>query len=217
MKKSVIYFVVLLLLNGCDSVKKPEYRFQNEKNLFLCNGTDMETVKEAVYVFEDYITEHYAFLSKTVGEGYHNYIKLLLDDRSPASEFFSEYLIEFKDYLKTRDEFWVEKNGQLRLNYDNELVSCIINNIQDEQIRKTIDALVSSNTARPELLGPVLYRNRTMMTEDRALATYVVFETFFPKLFYMDSPEFISNAEKLRIRESIKKADIEKVDTTGTK
>ena len=91
-------------------------------------------------------------------------------------------------------------------------MTCIINNIQDPQIRNTIDAMVSSNTVRAETLGPVLYRNYKMMTQDRALATYVVMETFYPKLFYMDSPEFISNEEKLRIKESIKKEDIETVE-----
>ncbi len=212
MKYLWIYFLTLLVFYGCDSVIKPEYRYQNKKNLFLCNSADMETVKEAVYVFEDYISENYSFFSNTVDEGYYNYLKLLLDDRSPASEFFSEYLVEFKDYLKSRDEFWTEKNGQLRLNYNNELVTCIINNIQDDQIRNTINALVTSNTARTELLGPVLFRNSSMMTEDRALATYVVFETFYPKLFYMESEEYVSNSEKLRIKESIKKADTEKVD-----
>ncbi|MBT8286996.1 MAG: hypothetical protein HKN00_11595 [Flavobacteriaceae bacterium] len=211
MKHTLFIIFVILTVTSCKQVKKPDFKFQDQPDLFSCSSVDMELTKEAVYVFEDYISEHYAFLSHQPAEGYHNYLKLLLDDRSPAGEFFSDYLIEFKDYLKSQDELWIVSNGQLRLNNDHELVTCIINNIQNEELKNTIDALVRSNTASNELLGPILFRNKESMISDRALATYVVFETFFPKLFYMDSPEFVGNAEKLKMKETIKKDDAKKI------
>ncbi|MBT8258276.1 MAG: hypothetical protein KJO49_07375 [Bacteroidia bacterium] len=212
MKQIAIYFFLTMVVWGCKNSSEPNYIYQDQPDLFSCSGADMKMVKEGFYVFENYIAENYAFLSNSTDEGYYNYIKLLLDDRSPASEFFSDYLVEFKDYLKERDEFWVEKNGQLHLNYDYPLVNCLINNIKNEQLRNTIDALVSSNTVRPETLGPVLYRNHEMMASDKALAAYVIFETFYPKLFYMDSPEYVPNSEKLRTKEPIKKEDVEKIE-----
>jgi len=214
--KKVIVFGLLFISFACDQKPKIEFQYSNQPDLFLCSDADMDLVKEAVYVFEDYIKSNYSFLSKDRPEGYHNYIRLLLDDRSPAREFFNDYLKSFTKYIKEQDELWTEKDGLLKLDYNHPLVTCIINNIQDEQLKNTIDAMITSNTVRPEVIGPLMFRNKHLMVEDRALATYLIFETFYPKLFYMDSPEFIENAEKFKKDDQIKSESIKSIKKGDT-
>lgn len=216
MKRTLVLLVPLLLLFGCKNEPKIEYKYSDQEDLFMCSSADMDLIKEAVYVFEDYISKNYAFLSKQPPEGYHNYIELLYDDRSPAKEFFSPHLIKFTEYIKNQNDLWVEIDGQLKLNYDHELVTCIVNNIKDEQLRNTIDVLITSNTVKPQVLGPIMMRNKQMMQEDRALATYLVLETFYPKLFYMNSPDFVENADKLNNKDELDPANLERLNINDT-
>ena len=206
----------LLLIFGCKNESKIEYKYTDEEDLFICASADMELIKEALYVFEDYISMNYAFLSKQTPEGYHNFIKLLYDDRSPAKEFFSPYLIEFTEHIKNQNDLWIEIDGQLKLNYDHEVVTCIVNNIKDEQLRNTIDVLITSKTVKPQVLGPIMMRYKQMMQEDRALASYLALETFYPKLFYMNSPYFVENVDKYENNDEIIPENLERININDT-
>ena len=200
--RNLLYVLIVLVLSGCKK-ENIQFRYFEKEDPFLCSTADMDMVKEALYVFEDYISQNYGFLTKDIEEGYENYIKLLVDDRAPASEYFNEHLIALKSFLKDKDELWVLRDGQLRLNYDQELVSCIVDNIQDEELRQNIDALISSNTIRADLMGPVLFRKRKQFVTDKALASFVVFEFFYPKLFYMDSPDYVENVDRPKPKEKL--------------
>ena len=201
--KKLISILFCLLIWSCNMGSKPEFKQANRPDLFDCPEADMELIKEAVYTFEDYLGEGYGFLSKGSKEGYANYIKLLVDDRAPAKEFFDDHLVAMRDYLLEQDEFWTEKNGLLHLNYDHPLVGCALDEILDDQLRENIKSLVASNTVSPKLMAPLLFRKRNDLPFDRGLGTYICFEFFFPKLFEMESPDYIDNVDRVRPAEDM--------------
>ena len=189
--------VITLLFNSCKQ-QKLEYLYSDKDDLVACSsGGDMELIKEAVYTFEDYISKHYTFLGNTVAEGYNNYLKLLINNRPPAKEFFNDHLKEVVNVLKNDKDLWTSKGTRLRLNYHNELVNCIIENIQDQEMNTTIDVLSSSGTLTTEVLGPVLYTKRHLMAKkDRALATYVALDMFYTKLIQMSAPDYVEEQKE---------------------
>ena len=197
MKRTFILLTIITLQFSSCKEQKLEYQYSNKEDLIACSSGDMELIKEAVYAFEDYISKHYTFLGNTVAEGYHNYLKLLINNRPPASEFFSDHLKEVVTILKNEKDLWEINGSQIRLNYNNELVNCILKNIRDEEIKTTIGVLASSGTLTTEVLGPALYAKKHLMEkEDRALATYVALDMFYTKLIQMSTPGYVEESKK---------------------
>lgn len=193
MKNTFFLLVVItLLFNSCKQ-QKLEYLYSDKDDLIACSsGGDMELIKEAVYTFEDYISKHYTFIGNTVAEGYNNYLKLLINNRPPAKEFFNDHLKDLVAVLKNEKDLWTINGTSIRLNYNNELVNCIIQNIQDKEMNTTIEVLSSSGTLTPEVLAPALYNKRLLMAkDDRALATYVTLDMFYTKLIQMSDPDYV--------------------------
>jgi len=215
MKNTFFLLVVITLLSTSCKQKKIDYKYSDKEDLVACSsGGDMDLIKEAVYTFEDYISNHYTFLGNTVAEGYNNYLKLLINNRPPASEFFNDHLKEVVAALKNEKDLWTTNGNSLRLNYHNELVNCIIENIQDTEMNTTIEVLSSSGTLTTEVLGPVLYTKRLLMAKkDRALATYVALDMFYTKLIQMSLPDYV---EKQKENGLIYDVDPENLTKLGT-
>lgn len=183
-------------LSSCKQ-KALNYQYSDNEDLVNCSHEHADLIKEAVYTFEDYITKHYTFLGSTTAEGYNNYLELLFDNRAPAKEYFTEHLMEVVQTLKAEESLWTSSGSKIRLNYDNKLVSCIIENIKDINTKTTLDALISSKTLSVNVLAPFLYDKRLLMAkEDRALATYVALDMFYTKLIYMSSQDYIDEPIK---------------------
>lgn len=190
--------IIALQFSSCKQ-QKLDYQYSDKEDLIACSSGDIELIKEAVYTFEDYISKHYTFMGTSVAEGYQNYLKLLINNRPPASEFFSDHLKEVVNILKNEEDLWQINGSQIRLNYNNELVNCIIEHIQDKEIKTTITVLASSKTLTTEVLGPVLYTKKHLMAkEDKALATYVALDMFYTKLIQMSAPDYVEEPKKNR-------------------
>jgi len=213
MKNTFFLLVVItLLFNSCKQ-QKLEYLYSDKDDLIACSsGGDMELIKEAVYTFEDYISKHYTFLGNTVSEGYNNYLKLLINNRPPAKEFFNDHLKEVVAVLKNEKSLWTINGTSIRLNYNNELVNCIIRNIQDKEMNTTIEVLSSSGTLTPEVLAPALYNKRLLMAkDDRALATYVTLDMFYTKLIQMSDPDYVEVQKENGLNRDVDPKNLKKV------
>jgi hypothetical protein len=213
MKNTFFLLVVItLLFNSCKQ-QKLEYLYSDKDDLIACSsGGDMELIKEAVYTFEDYISKHYTFIGNTVAEGYNNYLKLLINNRPPAKEFFNDHLKDLVAVLKNEKDLWTINGTSIRLNYNNELVNCIIQNIQDKEMNTTIEVLSSSGTLTPEVLAPALYNKRLLMAkDDRALATYVTLDMFYTKLIQMSDPDYVEVQKENRLNRDADPKNLKKV------
>ncbi len=212
MKKNIILLsIIALQFNSCKQ-QNLDYKYSDKDKLVKCSSQEMELVKEAVYEFENYISKHYTFLGKSTAEGYHNYIELLYDNRPPAKEFFSDHLKEIVTALKNAENLYHINGNKTRLNYNHELVNCIIENIKDEQIKSSLYAMIPYNTLSAVTLAPILYSKKlTMAKEDRALATYVALDMFYTKLIYMSLPDYKEEPFKNRLDFDIKNHNAESI------
>jgi len=191
MKKNIILLAIITLQFSSCKQQKLDYKYSDKEELVECSSGDMELIKEAVYEFENYISEHYTFLGNSTAEGYYNYLELLVDNRPPAVEFFSDHLKEIVTVLKNEKNLYTINGSKTRLNYDHELVNCILENIKDEQVKTTLNAMIPSKTISAVVLAPTLFSKKlTMAKDDRALATYVALDMFYTKLIHMSLPDY---------------------------
>jgi hypothetical protein len=214
-KRLILITIITLLLSDCKQ-KELDYLYSDKESLVNCSSGNIDLINEAVYTFEDYITNHYTFLGSTTPEGYHNYLELLFDNRPPAKEYFSEHLIKVVELLKAEENLWVFNGNKTRLNYKNELINCIIENIEDNNTKAILDALISSNTLSVNVLAPTLFEKKALMAkEDRALATYVALDMFYTKLIYMSSSDYVE--ESIKKDPSLDELDPNKIMKRKTK
>ena len=193
--KIVFLFSFITLIYGCGE-NEIDYKYATNEDLFECNNKDYRLVKEATYAFEDFITKNYVFLGVTVPEGYHNYLKVLFNNRPPAVEYLSDHIKNITTVFENRDDLWTVKNNKVRLNYEHPAAKCIIDNVKDEELKKILDALISSNTVTPQVLAPILFEKKHLMAkEDRALAAYVTMDMFFSKLLEMRLPGYVEESQ----------------------
>jgi len=84
MKKiSTILLIAVILLVSCKKDSQIEYKYQENDELFSCDGIDMDLIKEAVYAFEDYIKDHYSMEPpNSVDKGYYFYWDISKSDRT---------------------------------------------------------------------------------------------------------------------------------------
>jgi len=183
MKRIIISTLTILLFISCNKEPKFEYKYSDKDDLFNCSSVDMELIKEAVYAFEDFITQHYiAQPPNTLSKGYAFYWEIVLKDIQPAIELFDIHLIQIVKRLKKEKELWIIYKDKTTLNYNHPLMSCIAKNIKDTEINKTLNVLLETNSFRTKYFIPTFLRKTQMLIDDNALATYFALEMFYAKV-----------------------------------
>lgn len=199
--KIIFLFSLMIIIYSCNE-NEIDYKYANKEDLFECNNKDYRLVKEATYAFEDFITKNYVFLGVTVPEGYHNYLKVLFNNRPPAVEYLSDHIKNLTTVFEKHNDLWTVYNNKVRLNYKHPVAKCIVDNIKDEELKKILDALISSNTVTPQVLAPILFEKKHLMAEeDRALAAYVTMDMFFSKLLEMRLPGYVEESQNFDKKE----------------
>ncbi len=191
MKKNILFALVLLLFLSCNQ-KKLEYQFNDKEDLtFTCEYQNKALIKEALYTFEEYIEKNYAAIDHRTIEGYRSYLHLLYDNSPPASEYFSDHLKDVVNTLLKEEDLWVQEGYNFTLNYNNPFVKCLIENIEDKDIKNTLNILKQTNTLKAEVVAPIFYEKKNLMVKDKALATYVALDMFYAKVFHMNTPGYV--------------------------
>jgi len=215
MKKiSTILLIAVILLVSCKKDSQIEYKYQENDELFSCDGIDMDLIKEAVYAFEDYIKDHYSMEPpNSVDKGYYFYWDISKSDRIPAVEYINPHILEIRDELKKIDGLWIINNNEAKLNMKHPIAKCIGDYMEDQQLKKIYDVLVETNTFKNLVFLAPFKRDPIKFRKDRALMTYLALNTFYARILMLDFSnmdelmQINKNKyleEQLRIREEMK-------------
>lgn len=188
MKRTCIYFILLsIILSGCKEEINPTFKYSEEKNLFKCSISDMDLIKEAVYVFEDFVFKNYDFrLKQDLNIAYRNYLKNAEANFMPIAENFDEHAIAITQKLMKRESLWEGTKGDMHLRNDGELLSCLIDDMQNEDLKELFYAMANSNTLRANSVAPLITRYADLLPEDRALVSYMALDMFYAQVFQLD-------------------------------
>jgi hypothetical protein len=184
MKKIIALFIIsVTLLSSCEEEVKINFKYSEKEDLFACSSIDMELIKDAVYAFEDYITQHYiAKPPSTLSKGYAFYREIALRDLQPAVELFDNHLIQLVKRLKKEKKLWVVSKDNTTLNYNHPLMLCIAKNIKDKGINKTLNVLLETKSFRHKIFLPTFLMETQILIDDKALATYFALEMFYARV-----------------------------------
>ncbi|HMC01833.1 MAG TPA: hypothetical protein VKN14_12425 [Flavobacteriaceae bacterium] len=188
------FFKLLLItmaigLASCKTENKVEFtdfKYSDKPDAMTCGEMDTKLLKEALYSFEDDIAKHYNTQNNRLVRAYSRLITESTASRLKIEDVISEHSFKVFEALKQDENLWNLGNAESKLNYNSEIVNCIVNNIKNQRLKSTFDALKQTNSLTPKLIGEPIKSNSAQLTNDKSLATFVALQYYYSKLFDID-------------------------------
>lgn len=193
MKAHYFFIAILclgLLLNCKNENTLSEYKFSDREMVLHCEGQDSKLLNEALYAFEEDIRTFFAnnYYSKD-GDLYLFYSDFMVRDikgKVAYEDLIGPHTLEVFKVLKSKSELWDLENTVSKLNYYSPFFNCIAENVQDNDLKTTLNALLTTHSMSPRLFtSPLTTQSRTVAS-DPYLRAYVAFDLFYAKLFDID-------------------------------
>ncbi|GAA4238903.1 hypothetical protein GCM10022291_31150 [Postechiella marina] len=179
-------FVVALLITftSCKKeVKLSEYKFAEKGIVLNCDKFDLKLLNEALFSFENDIINFYSKDEKNVSRAYGQFVRNAVNNRLNYKNVASQHTLEIFEVLKTKTNLWNLNNTVSKFNYNNPVFNCIKQNIQNKDLKTTLNALTTTNSMSPKLFGASLSKGFVYAEKDKYLAAYIAFDLFYAKFF----------------------------------
>ena len=199
LKLTIILLVMVVFTNCKNDPQLSQYKYSEKEFQVNCEKIDLDLIKEAVYSFEEDITNYFGQKgTKNLSQAYSRAVNIGVFGRAKYNEITSPHTREIFEILKTDTELWNLVGESKSLNYDHELVKCIANNLTDKDLKTTFNALITTNSMSAKLFGEPLRRKAYLAVKDKNLATYIALDMFYAKLFDVDFNTETSNKEPIQ-------------------
>ncbi len=200
MKKTLLIFTLFTFLVSCKQGIKLEYKYQEKPQNVTCKGADKELMHEALYSFQEDINEHFKNKGtgdKSIAKAYARYIYKGTLGQTNYGDVASKHTREIlKKLLSENKDLFTKLNGKTVLNFDNEYVTCLVNNIKNEEIKRIIQNLKTVNDMRVELLVEPYRVNVKDVHVDQNFAMLVALQTYYARLADVDLSKTAENNKK---------------------
>lgn len=181
--------MILTLITSC---KEPlQYKYQDQVKVVTCEGADSDLMNEAYYCFLDDIYEYtkkYEFNPKFTSTYYSlaQYIYRGAMGELNYLKIASPHTIALVKKLKKERYLWDLDSDNSNLNYHNEFVNCLIENIDNEEIKLKITTLRSTNSLSPMILADIYRINIIDTQTDKDFEMFLALDTFYQYLMKVD-------------------------------
>ena len=153
----------------------------------------MSLIKEALYSFEVYLLTNYDFKNRALlTSSYDDFLLNSGHNFIPMAERADDHIKAVFYALQEEKDLWKTVNDKVVLNYESDVMRCLISEIQDEETKNLMTSLTGTSILQASSIAPVLRRQGEALVTDKALATYVALDLFYAKLVELDlslSPE----------------------------
>lgn len=185
----LLSFLLVFIVFSCKKENTfTDYKFTDKPETVTCDGLNNALYKEALYSLEeDLLNFHQKTNPKmSLTQAYSNFIRLAIYGRLKYEDIVSKQTLKVFEALKNESDLWDANNPKSHLNYNSTIIKCISNNIKDEALKTTFNALLSTNSMSPKLFGTALINKYRNALNDKHLATYIALDLFYAKLFDID-------------------------------
>lgn len=196
-KTSIPYLVVLLTISSLfTSCEDPiEYKFQHLPQVVDCPGTDKALMHEALYTFQADIAKAHNFRNYDPMEpmyiinGYRNFVYFGLMGESDFQKIISPHTKKVFDALLKKEPELFNYEGYSNLDYDNEYISCLLENIGNADLQTTILSLKEINSLGPKLMAEPFRKTINDVAQDPYMAMYLALDGYYQYLLDVDLSE----------------------------
>jgi hypothetical protein len=176
----------LITFVSCKKEATLEYKYADQPKVLACDFPKSDLYKEAVFAFEEDIKNLYDSKGKSISKSYLSFLTNALNGRMKVEDMASKHSYDIAQLLKNDPDIWNKSSKNVTLNYNAPFMDCIANNIKMSDIKITFNALLSTNSMRPNLILTPLRGIGRQVSADGSLKTFVAFEYYYAKLMNMD-------------------------------
>ncbi|WAC03279.1 hypothetical protein N7U66_06860 [Lacinutrix neustonica] len=175
-------FLFLVTVSSCDTTGKIDYKFAESPEIIACDLPNNALYNEAIHSFENDLLNTYDNKSKSGQKAYFSFINFTMRGGLKVEDIASAHSLKIAHLLKEDNTLWTTINGKTSLNYSHPLIDCLTKNIKTNSLKQTINALLTTNSMRPNLVLAPLSNSTKGIQGDGSLKGYVAFDFFYSKL-----------------------------------
>ncbi len=189
---SKITILTLLLITTLFSCKQKStfsnFKYADKPAVFICENTNSKLLNEALYSFEDDILNYYkkGNTKTRLDQAYSQTIRNSIFGRFKFEDVISKHTVAIFEALKNENNLWDQENPKSKLNYNSAIFNCIGDNLKNQKLKTTLNALISTNSMSPKLFGRALVKNYRNALSDKNLAMYIALDLYYANLFNID-------------------------------
>lgn len=198
-------FVIALVISAVSCKKETtlsEYKFGEKGTVLNCDNINLKLYNEALFSFEKDIETFYGKDKPNLTRAYSQFIRNAAIGRVKYEDIVSPHSLKVFDALKEENNLWNAESSKSYLSYTSPFFNCISNNIQNKDLKTTLNALVSTDSMNPKLFGTALASNYSAAMRDKYLAAYVAFDLYYAKLFNLDVSKVKESEQKVSLNDS---------------
>lgn len=194
----LLTIALVITLSGCKKeIVLSEFKYSEKGIVLNCDKFDLKLLNEAVFSFENDIEEHYSKNNqKNLTLAYSQFVRNAVNNRVKYEEITSLHTLAIFEVLKSKSNLWNLQNANSKLNYTSDVFNCISTNIQNNDLKTTLNALITTNSMSPKLFGAPLNTGYRSAVSDKYLAAYIAFDLFYAKLFDVDPAKVVAHQNK---------------------
>jgi len=189
MKKIFLLLISILALGAC---KEPiEYKYQDRELGIECTGLDSKLAQEAYYSFRNDLAEY--TMKNMVEIDYHNYpFSLALfvfkgaEGTADYKDIVSPHTIKILNELKKETQLWDLQSDKSNLNYHSEFINCLIEGIQNDEVKQAIVSFREVNSQNPKSFAELYRTSIVDADKDLNFATFLAFEIYYQYLYDLE-------------------------------
>ncbi len=179
--KYTIYLLLPLFIISCTNGSKLDYKYSDKEQVILCENENNALLNEMLYNFEEDIYQHNPTPTKTRVNAYGQYIYRGMTGSSLYSDIATPHALAIRDQL-IAENILITNGTKSNLNYEHPAVQCIINNIEDHDIKTTINALMEVNSMDPAMFNSRLRNFGRQAEKNRYQASYIALDSYYQNL-----------------------------------
>lgn len=186
----IIAIVIALGVVSCEGQASLEYKHADKEQVINCENQNNALLNEALYQFEQDITNAYDPESQLIHKAYANFLYVGFSGEAEYERLATPHTLEIRKELVKEG---IIKNGGLKSNLVYNNISCVLKNIEDPQLVLMLEALVDSNTMDPKLFNSRMRNFAYKSQSDRYTALYVALDAYYQQLTMTELPIKESN------------------------
>jgi len=184
--RSLTLLCFFLIIVSCNQQSKFQFQFADQPQNITCSTSNNDVLNEALYSFEEDLFKKYD-TTKVHSRAYARYILKGIKGNERFGEMVSAHSLQIRDVLVSKGII-INNGGKGVLDYNHPDVKCIINNIEDKDLGRTINALIQTNSMDLSLFDSRL-RNIGRTTSNRPnQSVYLALDTYYKNLVGLTAP-----------------------------
>lgn len=184
-------FIILLAIFTSSCEQSIQYRFQENARVINCDQEDNALLNEALYSFENDIATYYMNTIEDIRQldvrlAYAHYIQKGALGTNDYQNIASKHSIKILKQLKEKGYIINTPPQKSNLNYTNNLMSCIVDKIEDKVIQKSLQSQIEVDYLHPKRMANTYSKKISDAYSDKYFAFFLALDTYYQYLADID-------------------------------